>query len=63
VIHASAFADLLRQLVSTLGYQIVLSSHDGAEAAYIYRKCESLGIPVKLCELVPGGDSGMVGDR
>ena len=37
VIHASAFMDLMRQLVRRLDYQIIMSTHDSAEAAYLIR--------------------------
>jgi exonuclease SbcC len=40
VIHASAFMDLLRQMVRELGYQI-MSTHDSAEAEFLGRKCRS----------------------
>jgi exonuclease SbcC len=60
VIHASAFIDLLRRLVSQLGYQVILSSHDAAEADFIARKCRSAGIRYSYCELLPPGDAGIV---
>jgi DNA repair exonuclease SbcCD ATPase subunit len=62
VIHASAFVDLLRQLVTRLGYQIILSTHDTTEATFLLRKCESAGVPFKLCELYPRGDEGLVSE-
>lgn len=60
LIHASAFIDLLRRLVDQLGYQVILSSHDAAEADFIARKCRSVGIRYALCELIPAGESGIV---
>jgi DNA repair exonuclease SbcCD ATPase subunit len=60
VIHASAFIDLLRQLVLRLNYQVVLSTHDNAEAAFLTRKCESANIPFRAFELYPHGDEGLV---
>lgn len=66
VIHASAFMDLLRQMVRELGYQIILSTHDSAEAEFLVRKCRSTGIPFHIHELLPRGESGLVstaGDR
>jgi exonuclease SbcC len=62
VIHASAFMDLLRQLVSRLNYQVVLSTHDNTEAAFLTRKCESANIPFRACELYPHGDDGLVSE-
>ncbi|MCC8442435.1 AAA family ATPase [Xanthomonas cannabis] len=60
VIHASAFMDLLRQMVLGLGYQIILSTHDSAEAEFLSRKCRSAGIPHRVHELVPSGVGGLV---
>ena len=60
VIHASAFMDLMRQLVRKLGYQVVMSTHDSAEAAFLARKCESAGIPLRVHELQPPGDDGLI---
>lgn len=60
VIHASAFMDLLRQMVRELRYQVILSTHDSAEAEFLVRKCRSAGIPYALHELVPHGDDGLV---
>lgn len=60
VIHASAFMDLLRQMVLGLGYQVILSTHDSAEAEFLSRKCRSAGIPHRVHELVPSGAGGLV---
>ena len=60
VIHASAFMDLLRQMVLGLGYQVILSTHDSAEAEFLSRKCRSAGIPHLVHELVPSGPGGLV---
>ncbi|GGE80914.1 AAA family ATPase [Massilia psychrophila] len=60
VIHASAFMDMLRQLVNGLGYQIILSTHDSAEAEFLSRKCGSAGIPYQIHELAPRGEGGLV---
>jgi len=38
IIHASAFMDLLRQMVRELGYQVILSTHDSSEAEFLARK-------------------------
>jgi hypothetical protein len=62
VFHASGFMDLLRQLVLRLNYQVVLSTHDNAEAAFLSRKCESANIPFRACELYPHGDDGLVSE-
>ncbi|MFB6449090.1 AAA family ATPase [Bradyrhizobium tunisiense] len=60
VIHASAFMDLLRQMVRELRYQVILSTHDSSEAEFLARKCRSAGIPFRMHELLPGGDTGLV---
>jgi hypothetical protein len=60
VIHASAFMDLLRQMVLGLGYQVILSTHDSAEAEFLIRKCRSSGIPHRVHELAPRGAGGLV---
>jgi len=60
VIHASAFMDLLRQMVRELGYQVILSTHDSAEAEFLGRKCRSAGIPYHVHELAPHGDNGLI---
>jgi exonuclease SbcC len=60
VIHASAFMDLLRQMVRELGYQVILSTHDSSEAEFLGRKCRSAGIPYHVHELVPQGEGGLI---
>lgn len=60
VIHASAFMDLMRQLVRQLRYQVIMSTHDSAEAAFLIRKCRSAGIPLRVHELLPPGNDGLV---
>ncbi|NTE84889.1 AAA family ATPase [Agrobacterium tumefaciens] len=60
VIHASAFMDLLRQMVRELGYQVILSTHDSSEAEFLVRKCRSAGIPYFVHELVPRGEGGLI---
>ncbi len=60
VIHASAFMDLIRQMVLGLGYQIILSTHDSAEAEFLIRKCRSAGITHRVHELAPRGTDGLV---
>jgi len=60
VIHASAFMDLLRQIVRELKYQVILSTHDSSEADFLGRKCRSAGIPYYVHELVPQGEAGLI---
>ena len=45
-----------------LNYQVVLSTHDSAEAAFLTRKCESANIPFRAYELYPYGDDGLVSE-
>ena len=52
LLHASAFIDIVRGLVTNLNYQIFLSSHDIEEAKYVIRKCERSGIDVVKCHLL-----------
>ena len=60
VIHASAFMDQMRQLVRLLNYQVIMSTHDSAEADFLVRKCRSANIPCQVHELTPSGDDGLV---
>jgi hypothetical protein len=55
VIHASAFMDLTRQLVSLFGYQVTMSKAD-----FLVRKSRNAGIQYRLHELAPPGDDGLV---
>lgn len=59
LLHASAFIDIIRGLISDLGYQIFLSSHDMEEAKYIIRKCERSDITVTQCHLLGPGVNGV----
>ncbi|MCQ8240498.1 AAA family ATPase [Rhizosaccharibacter radicis] len=60
VIHASAFMDLIRQMVRELRYQVILSTHDSSEAEFLGRKCRCAGIPYHVHELVPQGENGLI---
>jgi exonuclease SbcC len=60
VIHASAFMDLLRQMVRERRYQVIMSTHDRSEAEFLARKCRSAGIPFEVRELLPRGIAGLV---
>jgi exonuclease SbcC len=62
VIHASAFMDLLRQMIIHLDYQVIMSIHDSAEAAFLIRKCQSSNIPFIVHELTPRGDDGLISE-
>lgn len=62
VIHASAFMDLVRQIVRCLDYQVIMSTHDSAEAAFLIRKCQSAKIPFIVHELLPPGNGGLISE-
>ena len=55
VIHTAAFADVMRNLVSLEGYQVIMSSHDTAETDFIERKFTAAALPCVVVQLL--GDS------
>ncbi len=59
LLHTSAFIDIVRGLITQLGYQVFLSSHDMEEAKYIIRKCERSGISVRKCHLLGPRSNGV----
>jgi exonuclease SbcC len=60
LVHKAAFLDLLRPLVLTQGYQVIISTHDLEEAEFIERKCRNADIRVGSCHLLGLGTSGVV---
>jgi len=58
-IHASAFADLMSNIVQDRGYQLLLSTHDIAQAEFLRRKFESRRIPCTLLNLLGAGREGV----
>ena len=58
-IHASAFADLMGNIVRDHRYQLLLSTHDVAQAEFLRRKFESRGIPCALLNLLGTGRDGV----
>ncbi|WP_339692412.1 AAA family ATPase [uncultured Parasphingorhabdus sp.] len=58
-IHAAAFADLMGNLVSAEGYQILLSTHDVAQAEFLQRKFRSRRIPCTTLSLLGIGKEGV----
>lgn len=58
-IHASAFADLMSNIVRDRGYQLLLSTHDAAQAEFLRRKFESRRIPCTLLNLLGAGQEGV----
>lgn len=51
VIHASAFVDVVANLVRELGYQVIMSTHDETEFEYMANKFRSSSIPLSVCQL------------
>jgi len=45
LIHATAFFDVLRNLVRFEGYQIIVSTHDNEQAGFLRRKLDAVRIP------------------
>jgi DNA repair exonuclease SbcCD ATPase subunit len=58
-IHAAAFADLIGNLVSAEHYQILLSTHDVAQAEFLQRKFRSRFIPCTMLNLLGLGKDGV----
>ncbi|MGY0794230.1 AAA family ATPase [Azospirillum argentinense] len=59
LVHKAAFLDMLRPLVRSESYQVVLSTHDLEEARFIERKCRNAGIAFNLCRLHALGKDGV----
>jgi ABC-type taurine transport system ATPase subunit len=59
VLHAAAFADLLRNLVRERGYQVFLSTHDAAQAEFLRRKFAAGGVPCTSVQLLGRGKLGV----
>jgi hypothetical protein len=55
-IHAAAFADFMGNLVSTEGYQVLISTHDLAQAQFLQRKFSSRRIPCQTLSLLGQGN-------
>ena len=58
-IHAAAFADLIGNLVQHKGYQVLLSTHDLAQAEFLRRKFEARHIPCAGLDLLGRGKEGV----
>lgn len=59
LVHATAFADVVRGLVRDEGYQIMISTHDYDEADFLERKCKAWNIPVQKITLLSLGPAGV----
>lgn len=58
-IHASAFADFIGNLVEAKQYQVILSSHDAAQAEFLQRKFSARDISCKVVSLLGMGPRGV----
>lgn len=58
-IHASAFADFIGNLVEHRRYQILLSTHDLAQAEFLQRKFDARRIPCSTVSLLGRGKEGV----
>ena len=58
-IHAAAFADFVCNLVASRGYQVLLSTHDRAQAEFLRRKIASRNLPCAVLTLLGSGQDGV----
>ena len=58
-IHAAAFADFVCNLVVSRGYQVLLSTHDRAQAEFLRRKMASRNLPCAVLNLLGIGQDGV----
>ncbi|MBX4927148.1 AAA family ATPase [Rhizobium lentis] len=58
-IHAAAFADFVCNLVADRKYQVLLSTHDRAQAEFVRRKVASRGLPCGMLSLQGVGQDGV----
>lgn len=58
-IHAAAFADFVGNLVDARGYQVLLSTHELAQAEFLRRKFRARGIPCTMVTLLGAGSEGV----
>lgn len=59
IIHAAAFSDFLCNLVASRGYQVLLSTHDRAQAEFLRRKMASRNLPCAVLNLLGTGQDGV----
>lgn len=57
-IHAAAFIDVVRNLIISRGYQIIVSTHDIDQAGYFLRKCRNAGIIARYIHLYGRAEDG-----
>jgi exonuclease SbcC len=59
IIHAAAFSDFICNLVANRGYQVLLSTHDRAQAEFLRRKMASRNLPCAVLSLLGTGQDGV----
>jgi hypothetical protein len=57
-VHAAAFIDVARNLISHQDYQIIVSTHDMDQAGYFLRKCSNAGIQTRYWHLYGRDEKG-----
>lgn len=62
IIHAAAFADVMRNLVEYEGYQLLMSSHDRAEGEFLFRKFDAAGLPCTMVTLTAPSRAGVLSE-
>ncbi|MBT1156707.1 AAA family ATPase [Aminobacter anthyllidis] len=62
VIHAAAFVDLMRNLVEMQSYQLLMSTHDRAEGAFLARKFDAANLPCTVITLTAPSKEGVLTD-
>ncbi len=62
IIHAAAFADVMRNLVEFEGYQLLMSSHDRAEGEFLFRKFDAADLPCTMVTLTAPSRGGVVSE-
>ncbi|MGL3214059.1 hypothetical protein [Bradyrhizobium sp. BR 1433] len=58
-IHSAAFADFVCNLVADRKYQVLLSTHDRAQAEFLRRKVASRDLPCAVLSLLGTGQEGV----
>ncbi|WP_165419011.1 AAA family ATPase [Rhizobium ruizarguesonis] len=62
VIHAAAFVDLMRNLVEMQSYQLLMSTHDRAEGAFLARKFDAANLPCTVITLTAPSKDGVLSE-
>ncbi|WP_122847691.1 AAA family ATPase [Pseudomonas viridiflava] len=60
LVHAASVFDLLRDFISDHGYQVVIATHDAAQARFFLRKLLNDGIEARIINLQPSDEGVMV---